>query len=83
MTTKLQKRMMRLTAIDLLGGRCVTCENDDWRVLQFDHINDDGSEDRERSGSSLVLSVVNGQRDDIQLLCANCHQIKTYWLTRE
>lgn len=68
----------------LLGGRCAHCGNDDWRVLQLDHKNGGGAEERrqfntrgnwKQTGPYLrhILEHIN----QYQLLCANCHAIKT------
>lgn len=68
-------------AITLLGGKCASCGTDDRRVLQFDHIHDDGHLDTKRDGKSILNSIIKGLRgqDVLQLLCANCHHLKTFW----
>ncbi len=64
------------------GGkaRCAHCENDDIRVLQLDHVNNDGAEHRKQLGRGKVLPWIkaNGFPPGFQVLCANCHAIKTY-----
>lgn len=67
---------IRLAAIAFLGGVCVRCGIDDERVLQFDHIDGSGRYEKKRS-DTWYLSVVRDDRKDLQLLCANCHVIKT------
>ena len=51
----------------------------------MDHVNGDGNRERSRSpavrGSRIFFAMlkdanVNGIRDDLQVLCANCHQAK-------
>ncbi len=74
---------LRAQAIEILGGKCTTCGITDRRVLQIDHKNGGGSYDRTKGGigtDMLVGRIVRGKRsiDDLQLLCANCHVIKTY-----
>lgn len=61
----------------LLGGRCSRCGNDDHRVLQIDHINGDGGEERRitRNIRERLLSVLEKKGKGYQLLCANCHSI--------
>ena len=78
---------LRRQAIDHLGGCCGVCGEDNYIVLEFDH----KSAVKWRS-SGLVK--MNGQqntnqinrmvkageepKDIFQLLCANCHKIKTH-----
>lgn len=67
-------------AIEIYGGRCVECESDE--SLEFDHVNNDGLEHRKAEQSaSMVRRIARiGHRLDewqIQLLCRDCHLIKT------
>ena len=66
----------RLAAIQKLGGKCVKCGFADERALQFDHVN---AADRKSQlhGSQLYRAIVRGGKHGVQLLCANCHSIKT------
>ena len=69
---------LRQEAIALLGGRCVQCQCDDIRCLQIDHI-------IPLNGGQRILSetfykrIIQGQTENLQVLCANCHAIKTYY----
>lgn len=71
------RRRFREAAVELLGGRCVVCGEDDTIVLQIDHKNDDGFEDRKVMGGtrSFYSKIISGKRctEDLQLVCANCH----------
>ena len=76
----------RLTALDLLGGKCVRCGISDERVLEIDHVNrtENGMlVDRVRKGTNaVVLRIKKAAKygkslSDWQVLCANCHRIKT------
>lgn len=71
-----------------LGGKCAQCGETDWCVLQIDHINGDGAQERREFGSSTSYtqywwdseSATDGFLENIhkyQLLCANCHVRKT------
>lgn len=72
-------KQLRLDAIEAAGGKCVACGIGDNRVLQFDHINGGGCAERKKvSREAIWRQVIRGERDDLQLLCANCHVIKTY-----
>lgn len=70
-------------AFTLLGGKCCMCGITDYRVLEIDHIiairRKVGSPTFE-TGSTLRQIIANGSRGikDLQLLCSNCHHIKTY-----
>lgn len=72
----------------MLGGACVQCGYTDQRALQFDHIDSNGWELRKATKRSadghgfvrhmaIVEAIKNRTiRDEYQLLCANCNQIK-------
>jgi len=67
----------------MLGGKCKNCGIDDYRVLEIDHIiavRRKADSLTFEVGSRLRQIISNGTRDikDLQLLCANCHSIKTY-----
>jgi 5-methylcytosine-specific restriction endonuclease McrA len=72
---------MRTKAIARMGGRCMHCGFDDARALVFDHIKPvrRGLRGIRKSGHTGVdthRAVLKGSKD-YQLLCANCHAIKT------
>jgi predicted HNH restriction endonuclease len=68
----------RQAAIDYLGGRCHGCGFDDVRCLDVDHVFGGGSKERARRDRiAFYKDVVAGDRPDVQLLCLNCHRIKT------
>ncbi len=74
--------------MDILGGACVVCGNTDVRVLEFDHINNNGKQHRERIWGNVggggtgtpfwVVAYPEEANEELQLLCANCHAIKTH-----
>ena len=74
----------RSVVINMLGGKCSNCGNDDVRVLQIDHKHNDGKE-LKRGGRIRGLdakhyrAIIRGDDplDRYQLLCANCHSLKT------
>jgi predicted HNH restriction endonuclease len=73
------KRLLRLRqeAIAALGGVCAICQCADIRCLQIDHVTP--LRGAQRLGSvALYRSIILGARDGLQVLCANCHAIKTY-----
>ena len=72
-------RRIRLDAIEVLGSVCTRCGFDDVRVLQIDHIEGGGTEHRKRVDHKLQYrNIRDGQTAGYQLLCPNCHGIKSY-----
>ena len=86
-TQRKSRMKLRRQAIDHLGGSCVSCGENDYVVLEFDHI------DAIKWRSNNLVKI-NGQQntnqinrmikagDDpnklFQLLCASCHKRKTH-----
>jgi 5-methylcytosine-specific restriction endonuclease McrA len=69
-------------AMILLGGSCSVCGENDFSVLEFDHIHNDGKSDLRPDSSRktswyVAKDVLSGKSEHIQLLCANCHSRKT------
>jgi hypothetical protein len=67
----------------LLGDACRNCGNADRRVLELDHINNDGYLERPlgraNGGGSYKRDLqVRKHPAKFQILCANCHAIKTF-----
>lgn len=69
--------------LDRLGGKCSRCGFTDERALQFDHIEGDGSKQRGAKGfdwwtwvKKLDVMPDEELKSLIQVLCANCNQIK-------
>lgn len=79
-----RRRMLRSRSLSLafLGGKCVRCGFDDPRALQVDHINGGGCQERKQRGvlsaHLLMNDIAKCGLEKYQLLCANCHVIKTY-----
>jgi 5-methylcytosine-specific restriction endonuclease McrA len=79
----------RAACIKLYGSRCCQCGFDDERALEFDHIHGTQAgisvaslRTRAKSyggGINVFSGLLRGKlrREDFQLLCANCHAIKT------
>ncbi len=74
----------RKNSLTILGGKCVLCGNSDYRVLQIDHIKpirrSKTNPFAREGGTRIRQMIANGTRskDNLQILCANCHQIKTF-----
>jgi hypothetical protein len=77
----------KLKVIENYGGCCNHCGEKDPRVLQVDHVFDDGkshvdSKGRRIGGSQLYGSIIkNNYQDCYQVLCANCNA-KKEWIRR-
>lgn len=78
-----QRRERKTAVIAMLGGACEHCGNNDPRVLEIDHVvplrRPERTKNSGDAGSELWRRVLTGRvaRDNVQLLCANCHAIKT------
>lgn len=77
----------RLDAISALGGSCNYCKIDNPVVLEFDHIkpiqwrtNNLVKLNGQHNVNIINSMVTKGQNphEIYQLLCANCHKIKTH-----
>src|SRR5438046_10761531 len=73
-------RKNRQWVFDALGGKCVKCGFTDVRALQVDHIDATTKRNAEPGGVLLYRLLRHGTRQlkDFQLLCCNCHCIKTF-----
>lgn len=72
--------LLKAKIIEFLGGSCVQCGNSDPRVLEVDHVNGGGHKHVQLRGTHGVRrDILSGllPREEVQLLCANCHRIKT------
>ncbi len=70
---------IREQAMNALGGVCSQCGYSDQRVLEIDHIEGGGREHRKRvDHKAQYRNIRDGQTEGYQLLCSNCHGIKSY-----
>jgi len=73
------RRSLRNRVLLALGNKCARCPQTDPRCLQVDH--KDGGGNRERrllGGTERVYRKVLRHPDLYQLLCGNCHLVKTH-----
>lgn len=71
---------MRIHTLDFLGGRCAVCSFSDYDVLQIDHIIPIKlSAGKRMSNNQMFFHILNGNisKNELQILCANCHMKKT------
>lgn len=81
-----QRPILKAKLFQILGGACCCfcgyCK--DTRVLQFEHINDDGYTDRKRFNGSVMtmyryyIKHPEEARQKLQVTCANCNLEKLY-----
>lgn len=71
-------------AVELLGGKCKKCGyKENIVALQIDHVDPvlrSANQRNKKEGSETMREVATGKCSlkKLQLLCANCHAIKTY-----
>jgi hypothetical protein len=73
--TALYRKRIRKQAIQKYGGRCVCCGVVEVLFLTIDHINGDGSKDRQKHGGTgwYMELLRTERRNDLQVLCYNCN----------
>lgn len=71
------RKKVRMDMIEAYGGKCIRCGISDVEVLDIDHINNNGAEDRRNHlhGYNLYrhLKKLGWPKDEFQLLCRNCN----------
>lgn len=77
--TKKHRLKMRMLALEALGGFCVRCGITDYRVLHIDHIHGGGRAEKRAIGDQGIARRILAGAEGFQLLCANCHNIKTWY----
>src|SRR5688572_23978658 len=78
---RVRLKRYRSEILSLLGNECCQCGFTDLRAMNIDHKFGGGTKDRYRCGSNFykrVLDRIRSGKHDLQLLCANCNQIKRY-----
>jgi hypothetical protein len=71
-------RRQRARAVALYGSCCQRCGFDRDECLDFDHVEGNGRHDRKRRSYYTQLKAIIDGEAGWQLLCANCHRIKTH-----
>ena len=68
----------RAKMFEALGGALCRCGFSDTRALEIDHISGGGKDHRKNLSNSAYRDYVISNTNDFQVLCSNCHSIKTY-----
>lgn len=79
--TKRRNMRRKVDAINKLGGVCACCGESEIWFLTIDHINNDGAKERKDkfggqnkiAGQYYKVLLGNENRNDLQVLCANCN----------
>ncbi len=75
---------LRERLFHMLGHVCISCGAYDKRLLQFDHINNTGYNDRKRFGRSphrffmYYIRHPDEAKQEIQVMCISCNWLKRY-----
>lgn len=80
-TNRRYRFKLKITLINILGSKCVKCSSMDWSVLEFDHVNGGGTEERKIGTQKLqryYINHIDEAKIKLRLLCANCHARETY-----
>jgi len=75
--TRMRNARLREDVLDLLGGVCTSCGLSDRRLLGVDHIHGGGRAETRAIGPHGVRSNILKDPTGYQLLCSNCHTLKT------
>lgn len=84
-SVKLLKRKRRAELIKRYGGKCVCCGETRYNFLTFDHVNNNGAEERRkfkgtRGTGTFLYKLYHGPiREDIVILCYNCNCSKGFY----
>ena len=77
---KITRNRLRSSVLGILNNKCNKCELSDVRTLQIDHIFGKGGKERQefnpRKYLKKVLNSIRENKNEYQLLCANCNWIK-------
>lgn len=86
--SKYAARSLEFVRSYLLSHFCVDCKNNDIRVLEFDHLRDKKYNINSLMHNGVSLVTLQREIDKCDVVCANCHRIRTYarmksWRNRE
>lgn len=62
----------------LFGAECIDCGERNPLLLEFDHLRDKTMEVAEMANRGLPWSVILAEIEKCDVVCANCHRMRTY-----
>ena len=80
-----RRKEARSYIVNSLGAKCRRCGITDIRILQIHHKNGGGNQERRKydkdgkTNDYRYLKQLGGKLDIIELLCANCHIIESWY----
>lgn len=77
-STYILRMSKKIKAIQLLGGKCITCGNDNRTCLEFHHKNKDEKEHKIAVALTGRWSVLKKELDKCSIMCRNCHMEEHY-----
>lgn len=77
-TFKERSTTLRLKVLAKYGGVCTHCGEDQEAVLEIDHVNGDGAQEREKIRGISWWGMLAREpiRKDLQVLCSGCNKAK-------
>lgn len=74
-TERRKKRRLKLQVLELYGGHCACCGEENPWFLTIDHVNRDGAKERREKGKQVIRydTYLKEKREDLQVLCFNCN----------
>jgi len=81
LSAKHERRLRIIHAMIRLGDMCTLCGERDRNVLQFDHIDPMRKEFELCRQTNMSSGRYLTEVDKCQLLCANCHTLRSKWQT--
>jgi hypothetical protein len=57
---------------------CADCGNNDYRVLEFHHLNDKKFNVSAGISARRSVEIIKKEIEKCEVLCANCHRIRTF-----
>jgi len=78
---KLLRRTHKIEFVTEYGGKCQVCGENNWEFLTVDHINNGGTEHRDKIRKGGIhfyrwLKLQGYPKNEYQLLCFNCNTVK-------
>ncbi len=66
----------------LMSSHCCDCGNDNWIVLEFDHVRGEKEFNISEVRRMYWCAEIKNEIDKCDIVCANCHRIRTHHRTK-